>query len=100
MTGVPRKLRVPDVAAMKQRGERALPWSRDFSRKHIAEWDRLAVAIRREEILGEVPTMGALHDGHGALLDEARKRCSVVVATIFVNPIPSVLGKNDPVALG
>ena len=33
MTGVPRKLRVPDLAAMKQRGERALPWSRDFSRK-------------------------------------------------------------------
>jgi pantoate--beta-alanine ligase len=31
--------------------------------------------------------MGALHQGHGALFEEARGRCSVVVASIFVNPI-------------
>ena len=56
--------------------------------RRIAELRRWVATWRRNgDSVGIVPTMGALHAGHLALVRRAREACTRVVTTIFVNPI-------------
>ncbi len=48
--------------------------------------EHVTLARERGLAVGLVPTMGALHEGHGALMRRAREENGYVVVTLFVNP--------------
>ncbi|HXE32435.1 MAG TPA: pantoate--beta-alanine ligase [Verrucomicrobiae bacterium] len=55
---------------------RTIAWMKEYARGARAEG----------RVLGLVPTMGALHEGHTALVVRARQECSRVITSVFVNP--------------
>jgi pantoate--beta-alanine ligase len=75
----------------------------------VRGWRQRARAGGRR--VGLVPTMGSLHEGHLALVDEARRQAEVVVLSVFVNPLqfgpgedferyPRDLGRDQALAEG
>jgi pantoate--beta-alanine ligase len=59
--------------------------------KQIADLNK---AIKEENELGFVPTMGSLHKGHEFLIKVSKKRCKKTIVSIFINPT-QFNDKND-----
>ena len=65
---------------------RTISWMKEAARQARAE----------SHVIGLVPTMGALHEGHLSLVRLARRECSRVYASLFVNP--KQFGPNEDFA--
>ncbi|ANN63285.1 pantoate--beta-alanine ligase [Brachyspira hyodysenteriae] len=45
------------------------------------------ISDNKDKTIALIPTMGALHEGHAALIKKAKKECNIVIVSIFLNPL-------------
>ncbi len=63
--------------------------------KSIAEMKQFSAEVRAAgRVLGFVPTMGYLHEGHLTIMRESVQKCDVTVVSIFVNPLQFGQGED------
>ncbi|MDA8293313.1 MAG: pantoate--beta-alanine ligase [Actinomycetota bacterium] len=79
----------PPVAVVHPAGsdEVEVPDGLDLLRRGGDLVARLEAERSSGRVVGLVPTMGALHAGHRALISRAASECDVTVVTVFVNPL-------------